>query len=90
MTEKKIIYTLYKHTFPNGKVYIGITKMEPEKRWANGEGYAHKENDKYCQSLMYNAIKKYGWENVKHEIILQSDSRDFIEQQEIYYIKLIL
>lgn len=24
-------YTVYKHTFPNGKVYIGITKRAPEK-----------------------------------------------------------
>lgn len=29
-------YSVYKHTFPNGKVYIGMTGQEPEKRWANG------------------------------------------------------
>ena len=25
-------YSVYKHTFPNGKVYIGITKQNPLKR----------------------------------------------------------
>lgn len=32
-------YTVYKHTSPVGKVYIGITKMNPVRRWANGLGY---------------------------------------------------
>jgi hypothetical protein len=27
------MYTLYKHTAPNGKVYIGITSRKPESRW---------------------------------------------------------
>ena len=32
-------YTVYKHTSPIGKVYIGITKMNPIRRWSNGKGY---------------------------------------------------
>lgn len=33
-------YFLYKHTFPNGKVYIGITsRVNPERRWLGGRGY---------------------------------------------------
>ena len=51
------MWNIYKHTFPNGKVYIGLTKQEPEKRFKNGYGY---EN---CP-LMFNAIQKYGWNNV--------------------------
>lgn len=59
------MYKVYKHTCPNGKVYIGITKQKPERRWGvNGCGY--KEN-KY----FYRAIQKYGWENIKHEIIAE-------------------
>lgn len=32
-------YTVYKHTSPVDKVYIGITVMNPVRRWANGLGY---------------------------------------------------
>lgn len=59
------MYTVYKHTAPNGKVYIGITSQKPEKRWDNGNGY--KQNKHF-----YSAIRKYGWENFKHEIICQA------------------
>lgn len=55
-------YTVYKHTSPSGKVYIGITSQSPEKRWRNGKGY---EKNTY----FYKAICKYGWDNIKHEII---------------------
>ena len=56
------MYTVYKHTTPSGKVYIGITKNKPEKRWESGSGY--KQNKHF-----YSAILKYGWENIKHEIV---------------------
>lgn len=56
------MYVVYKHTTPSGKVYIGITTRKPEKRWGNGSGY--KENEHF-----YRAILKYGWQNIKHEIV---------------------
>ena len=59
---KKKIYTVYKHTAPNGKVYIGITRQKPEYRWNNGNNYKGSPHF-YC------AILKYGWENIKHEIV---------------------
>nr|DAG19840.1 MAG TPA: intron associated endonuclease [Caudoviricetes sp.] len=55
-------YTVYKHTTPSGKVYIGITERKPEKRWNNGNGY---KNNKH----FYSAILKYDWKNIKHEIV---------------------
>jgi hypothetical protein len=55
-------YTVYKHIFPNGKIYIGITCRNPKIRWRNGNGY---DTNIYMQ----NAIKKYGWKNVEHEIL---------------------
>lgn len=65
-------YFLYKHTFPNGKVYIGITsRSDPEQRWLKGRGYQ-------TQTLMYNAIKFYGWDNIKHEILFSN-----VEESEI-------
>lgn len=54
-------YIVYKHTCPNGKIYIGITKQEPIKRWNDGEGYKGQ--------YFYKAIKKYGWDNIRHEIL---------------------
>lgn len=57
------MYKVYKHTSPNGKVYIGITNQNPERRWGkNGRGY--KEN-----GYFYRAIEKHGWNNFKHEIL---------------------
>lgn len=56
-------YLVYKHTAPNGKVYIGITGFDPEYRWLNnGRGYRN-------QTTFFNAIIKYGWINFKHDIL---------------------
>jgi len=60
MKEKK--WCVYKHTSPSGKVYIGITSQKPEQRWRNGKGYKNNEH-------FFKAIQKYGWDNIKHEII---------------------
>ena len=56
-------YIVYKHTSPSGKVYIGITLLEPEYRWLkNGIGYKN-------QPVFFHAIIKYGWINFKHEVL---------------------
>lgn len=60
MEHKK--WLLYRHTSPSGKVYIGITSRDVNKRWSNGFGY------KLCK-LFFRAILKYGWDNIKHEIL---------------------
>lgn len=71
---------VYCHTFPNGKKYIGITSQNPYRRWENnGTGYKN-------QGLIWNAIQKYGWENVTHEIIFEVDDLKSAEYYEEYYI----
>lgn len=86
MANKK--YYVYKHTFPNNKVYIGITCQEPEMRWGDhGEGYMRlNKKGQPTQAKMYYAIKKYGWDNVQHEIIKIVYSKKDAEKQERYYI----
>lgn len=54
-------YSVYKHTTPSGKVYIGITRKAVKDRWLNGRGY-----DGQVFGI---AVKKYGWENIKHEVV---------------------
>ena len=74
-------YTVYKHTFPNGKVYIGMTSQKDlNRRWGNGSGYK-------TQRRMARAINKYGWENVKHEIISCGLCKNDAEKLEIAKIK---
>lgn len=72
-------YSVYKHETPNGKIYIGITCQNPTKRWGNGCNY---RNQKY----LYAAIKKYGWENIKHEVLYTGLSKEDAEQKEIELI----
>lgn len=55
-------YCVYVHTFPNGKRYVGITKQTPERRWKNGHAYQN-------QRVVWNAINKFGWHNIKHDVL---------------------
>lgn len=73
-------YIVYKHTFPNNKVYIGITSMKPYQRFCGGKGYRG--------SCVYNAIQKYGWDNIKHEILFDDLTQEEAEKKEIELIAL--
>lgn len=66
---EKMAYSVYIHTSPSGKVYVGITQQTVEQRWRNGKGY--KGNQAF-----YNAIQKYGWKNIKHEIVAEGISKE--------------
>ena len=69
------MYTIYCHIFPNGKRYIGITRKTVKERWGNGKNYAS------CP-LVERAIKKYGWENIEHQIISVVDTKEDAEREE--------
>jgi len=78
-------FCVYVHIFPNGKKYIGITSKNPKTRWQNGTGY-YKDH----QPVMFNAIQKFGWENVAHEILfdgLTFEEASLKEQELIVYYK---
>lgn len=69
------------HIFPNGKKYIGITRRKPEIRWNHGRGYGH-------SAYINNAIRKYGWDNIKHEILMTGLTKEQAEAWEIALIAL--
>lgn len=73
-------YSVYAHVFPNGKAYVGITKQSVEKRWKNGKGYGK------SQPIMRKAIKKYGWENIKHITLFEDLSVDEACEIEKHFI----
>lgn len=54
-------YSVYCHTIPSGRRYVGIS-CDPEKRWNKGKGYSK-------NYIFDRAIKKYGWDAIKHEIL---------------------
>lgn len=68
-------YTLYKHTLPDGKVYIGCTSRTPEERWGGGYNY-------YNNKRFYEAIMFFGWANIEHEIIAENLDRNVAFQLE--------
>ena len=74
-------WTVYIHTSPSDKYYVGITSKKPNQRWKNGNGYK--------DSVFGCAIKKYGWENIEHEIIATNLTKEEAENMEYSLIKLL-
>lgn len=73
-------FCVYIHTTPSNKKYVGLTQQTPERRWQKGIGYK-------SQSYFWKAIQKYGWENIKHEIVAQGLSKEKACNLEIELIK---
>ncbi len=72
-------WLIYKHTCPNGKVYIGQTCQSASRRWREGKGYEGQ--------VFYNAVLKYGWDNIKHEILIDNiQTQEECNALEIKYI----
>jgi len=72
-------WSIYKHTFPDGKVYIGKTMKNPEERWGKlGRGYQG-------QPIIFDAILAYGWNNIKHEVIFSglTEREAYLKEQEL-------
>lgn len=74
------MYTVYKHTSPDGRVYIGITRMKPEQRWARGKNYK-------CNTYFTRTVEKYGWDNFTHEILADGLTEQEAKEMEIALIK---
>lgn len=74
------MYTVYLHKNKiNGKVYVGITSRKPEERWGNnGKNY-------FSSPYFYSAIKKYGWDNFDHIILMEGLTKEeaCLKEQEL-------
>lgn len=58
--------SVYVHILPNTKLYIGVTSQSVVSRWGeHGQGYRK-------QVLFWRAIQKYGWDNIKHLVLLEN------------------
>lgn len=74
-------YKIYVHIFPNGKLYIGQTRLSLSYRFGkNGNKY------KGCKRF-YEAIKENGWDNIKHILLFDDLSSEMADIIEIYLIK---
>lgn len=72
-------WIVYCHTCPNGKRYFGVTSYSPNIRWRNGQGYKN--------APFHNAISKYGWDNIKHEVLFENLTKGDAEQKEVELIR---
>lgn len=71
-------FKVYIHTTPDGKRYVGITKLEPKVRWNNGKGYSTQD--------FKSAIDLFGWENILHEIVGENLTKEQAWDMETFYI----
>lgn len=75
------MYKVYLHTTPSGKYYVGQTR-NPLLRWSGGMNYS-------SNRAFYAEIKECGWENVKHEILHECETRGEAEAFERMFIILL-
>lgn len=74
-------WVVYIHIAPNNKRYVGITSNKnPKNRWGRG-------GSGYKGQPFYDAIKKYGWGNFKHEIVASNLTCDEANDFEITLIR---
>jgi group I intron endonuclease len=83
MEERK--WCIYKHTSPSGKAYIGQTKNY-KHRCHSHVSTSRNENDSKHYLNFQKSIRKYGWDNFKHEIILNNLTLDEANKYEEFYI----
>ena len=67
----------------NNKLYIGYTTATLKERMCR-----HKNDDINHNTLLGRAIKKYGWENIKHTILCEKLSEEDAKKTEIEQIEM--
>ena len=72
------MYSIYVHTTPDGKKYVGSTSLKPKIRFNGGSNY------KTC-TRFNDAINFFGWNNIKHEILETVEDKETALKREEYY-----
>lgn len=81
------MYFIYKITnLINGKIYIGQTHQSVNDRWAQ---HCYKSINNKDNIYFHNAIRKYGKDNFKIDIIDSAQTKDEINFLERKYIKIL-
>jgi hypothetical protein len=74
------MYSVYIHTVKeNGKKYIGQCTDDPKMRWGS-------TGHRYKGQFFYRAISKYGWDNIRHDVIATGLTKEEANKLEIELI----
>ena len=71
-------YMVYAHITPNRMIYIGMSKLQPCRRW---------RPSMYQGKSLYPYIEQYGWENIEHRVLIDGLSKEQAEQIEDWFIR---
>ncbi len=74
-------HIIYKHTAPDGRIYIGMTKQGLEGRAKGGYGYR-------STPQFFDAIQNFGWGTFTHEVLETGLDRISAKKAERKYISL--
>ena len=73
------MYSIYVHTTPDGRKYVGSTSQEPNRRFGNGLN-----KYKHCNRFL-EAIKLFGWDNIQHQVLETVEEKETALKREEYY-----
>ena len=78
---KNIVYKISNSI--NNKLYFGVTQQDLKIRWQQ-----HKCNSNKKNYYLYNAMKKYGFNNFKIEIVFEANTKEEMIEKEMELINL--
>ena len=82
---KTMIYgIIYCYLFPNGKRYIGLTIRDKKRK----KEHMYNTNNPLKTNTVYNAFRKYGFENTKYEVLDIAESSTELCEKERMYIQM--
>lgn len=68
----------------NGKCYVGLTTTPLERRMAS---HRHDAKTASYRSALYGAVRKYGWENFRIEVLESAIAIETLGEREAFWIK---